>query len=337
MDIREELITEVLNAINDKTNTTDEELQSIKNSLYVIVNKYEVQNRCTALSTTHKSPQQLLNKFIATKRIEGKSESTLKRYYDENNKMIQFLNKDLNDITTFDLRYYLSQRKDSKMFYAKQLSNITIDGIRRCIKSFFTFLFSEKLIDSNPTNALTQIKYDKVIKKSFSDIELEKIKRACDNKRDRALVEFLYSTGCRVSEIVKLNRDNINFDNLSVVVHGKGNKERYVYLSNVCALYLKEYLESRTDSFIALFVGRQTDRLSKSGIEYILHKLGERANVSQVYPHRYRRTLATNLLNRGTQIQDVAIILGHEDLKTTQIYCCIDMCNVQNLHRRYVS
>ena len=158
---------------------------------------------------------------------------------------------------------------------------------------------------------------------------------SCENIRDLALLDFLYCTGCRVSEVARLNTDDIDFERMECTVLGKGNKERTVYLSEVAAMHLKDYLSTRTDTGEALFAGKGTKRLGKNGIEVILKRIGGKAGVANVHPHRYRRTLATNLLDRGMNIQDVAAILGHADLKTTQVYCYISQKNVKTAYNKY--
>lgn len=333
MDDRNTIINDVINSLQSQQLTT-EQIEAIKNSLTINLNEYEIQKRETAVVPLENPSETLLKQFIATKRVEGKAMSTLKRYYYEISNMIHAIQKPVKDITTFDLRFYLASYQETH-----NISNRTLDGMRRCIKSFFTFLFNEGILQTNPSAALSQIRYEKQIKHPFSDTDLEKLKRSCENKRDRALVEFLYSTGCRVSEVVSLNRSSVDFSSNSVIILGKGNKQRVVYLTEVCAMYLQEYLQSRTDADECLFASTRApyNRISKNGIEAILRRLGNAAGVSNVHPHRYRRTLATNLLDRGANIQNVAAILGHEDLKTTQIYCYISQQNVQTSHQRYVS
>ena len=173
--------------------------------------------------------------------------------------------------------------------------------------------------------------------KAYSAVELELIRKSCTDDRDLALVEFLYSTGCRVSEVSELDTVDIDMATGECIVIGKGNKERTVYLTDVAMLHLQTYLNSRTDNSIALFAGKGTPRLTKGGIETLLKRIGRAAGVENVHPHRFRRTLATNLLDRGMNIQDVAMILGHADLKTTQIYCYITQTNVKSAYRKYAA
>lgn len=332
MDLRSTIINAVSTAVCAML--TSEQLQAVQNALTLQLSAYEVQARTTEVAVVDNTPDAMLQKFIATKRIEGKSEATLQRYHDTCYLMIHTICKPMHEITTYDLRYYLAAYKSQR-----GVSNRTLDGIRRCFSSFFNWLTSEGWIGRNPCTALAQIKYTKVVKKPYSAPEMERLKQACTSLRDLALIEFLYASGCRVSEVVRLNRSDINFLTRDAVVLGKGNKERTIYLTPVALMHLSDYLNSRTDNNPALFASIKAPykRLSKAGIETALKAIGKRAGVDNVHPHRYRRTLATNLLDRGANIQDVAAILGHADLKTTQVYCYISQHNVQAAYRRYAA
>ena len=332
MDIREDIIQSVVKALTDRV--TQDVIDIVQDILVIQLNKYEVQERCTDVAVRDNSAEGMLRKFVATKRVEGIAESTLKRYADENLRLIRFLNKPLHEVTTYDLRFYLSYRREKS---EKRVSNRTLNGMRRCYSSFFGWLAAEGLIGRNPCAALRQIKFRKEVKKPYSAVELEKLRRACTNRRDLALVDFLYSTDCRVSEVVRLNVSDIDFDRRECTVIGKGNKERIVYLSEVAVMNLKEYIRNRQDTGTALFIGRGTSRIKKTGIEAAIRKIGEAAGVKNAHPHRFRRTLATNLLDRGMNIQNVAQILGHADLKTTQIYCYISQQNVRAAYDKYAA
>ena len=332
MDLREQIIQKIMQALDGRTDAGTADI--VQDILIIELNNYEIQERCTDVATVDDSADRMLKKFLATKRIEGIAESTLLRYAEENKKLIRFLGKPLYEVSTYDIRFYLSYRRENS---GKKLGNRTLDGMRRCYSSFFSWLSAEGLIGRNPCAAIKQIKYRKEVKKPYSAADREKLRRACGNKRDLALLDFLYCTGCRVSEVARLNIDDIDFENMECTVLGKGNKERTVYLSEVAAMNLGEYLASREDGNEALFTGKGTERLGKNGIEVLLKRLGKKAGVINVHPHRYRRTLATNLLDRGMNIQDVAVILGHADLKTTQVYCYISQKNVKNAYSKYAT
>ncbi len=328
-DIRASIIQSVVQALQGRAD--DDTVNLVQDVLVMQLNKYEVQERCTEVAVRDDSAEGILKKFLATKRVEGIADSTLRRYGEINRALISYLGKPLEEITTYDLRFYLSMRRQ-----IGKVSNRTLDGMRRCYSSFFSWLAAEGIIAHNPCAALAQIKCRRTMKKPYSAAEMEKIRKACDDIRNLALVDFLYCTGCRVSEVSGLDISDIDFDRMECVVLGKGNKERKVYLTEVAAMHLQEYLNSRRDSCEALFVGRGK-RLEKNGIEAVIKKLGKVAGVENAHPHRYRRTLATNLLDRGMNIQDVAAILGHADLKTTQIYCYISQANVKTAYNKYAT
>ena len=294
MDTRDYIINTVQFKMQEK-GFTENQLYELCNCLTIVLNDYEIQERCTDLIISDNSNDNILKQFIATKACEGKSSNTLKRYYDICYTMLHEIQKPIAEIQTYDLRFYLAMYQK-----VRGVSNSTLDGMRRCIRSFFCWAFAEDLIPKNPSIALAQIKSEKVIRKPFSDVDIELLKRSCTSLRDRAIVEFLYFTGCRVSEMVQLNISDINFKTKEVIVHGKGNKQRVVYLSDVCALYLSEYIESRTDNYPALFIGRGTDRLSKAGVEAMLKRLSKAAGVENVAraSKTSRRSLVMRILKQ---------------------------------------
>lgn len=323
MDVRAKIVDKVLENLPE----LDPELRDkIERTLLLSLQDYEVEERCTEIQVHDGTNLGLVRKFIATKRLEGKSERTLRRYQPELEKLIAFLNKKLYEVSPYDLRLYLSLYKEQR-----KISNRTLENMRKTISAFFSWLHDEGIISQNPARAVKQIKYDKIVRKPFTPVEREKIKSACCLIRDLALSEFLYASGLRVSEVVSLDRTNIDFITREATVIGKGGKERRFYLSEVCAEYLRQYLNSRADNNTALFVAAKAPykRLTKEGVEYIVKSLGQKAGVSNVHPHRFRRTLATDLVRKGVPIQDVAQILGHSDLRTTQVYVALDQSAVK--------
>lgn len=330
MDLRNEIVNMVMlqmqNIIDGST------MEILQNALLEGLNKYEITERSTEIVVKDGTAEGLLRKYLATKRVEGKSEKTIKRYAELLSTFISRLDRRLCEITAFDIRLYLSMYKERR-----KVNNRTLDNMRKVLSSFFGWLHDEEFLPRNPCRAVKRIKYDKVIRLPFSGEDLEKLKNACTNARDMALIHFLHATGCRVSEVVSVDRADIDFQNRQLVVYGKGGKERTVYLTQVAVMYLEEYLKERKDSNKALFTGKGSSRLQKNGIEAALKRLGMRAEVENVHPHRFRRTLATELIARGAALQDVQMILGHEDIRTTQIYVYVDRKNVKNTYGKYAA
>ena len=323
VDARTEIIDKVLAAL---AGVEQEVLEKVERTLCIELQEYEVFKRTTEIVPHDNTNLGLVRKFIATKRLEGKSERTLKKYQPELEKMVDFLNKKLYEVDTYDLRLYLALYKDKR-----KITNRTLDNIRKTISSFFGWMHDEGLVGRNPAKALKQIKYEKIVRKPFSAVERDKIKNACKNERDLALTEFLYASGLRVSEVISLNRNSIDFITREATVIGKGGKERKFYLSPICSEYIACYLRTRTDNNEALFVSTKAPntRLTKEGVELIVKTIGYRSGVDNVHPHRFRRTLATDLVRKGVPIQDVAKILGHSDLRTTQVYVSLDQETVR--------
>ena len=272
---------------------------------------------------------EILKLFLDTKSVEGRSEKTLQRY---SYAMKRFREKDktpIRNITVQNLRNYLSEEK------ARGISSSTLQGNRDVYLSFFGWAHREGLIPSNPTANLNPIKCKKEVRHPYSDVDIERLKESCTTLRDKAMILFLLSTGCRISEVCGLNRNDVDFHALECTVLGKGNKERTVYMDDVAAMQLQNYLRSRTDSNEALFVGKGAKRLQPGGVRQCLEVIGKRAGVENVHPHRFRRTLATNLIHHGMPVQEVAAILGHEKLDTTMKYVYMDRQNVKSSYKKY--
>ena len=263
----------------------------------------------------------------------GCSEKTI-HYYDETIKdLLGKTEKSVREVITEDLRSYLTAYQDER-----SASKVTIDNIRRILSSFFSWLEDEDYIVKSPVRRIHKIKTAKIIKEAFTDESIEILRDTCSEIRNLAIVELLDSSGMRVGEMVKLNRDDINFNERSCIVFGKGSSEREVYFDAKTKLHLQEYLDSRKDDNPALFVSLRAPhtRLDIGGVEYMLRKLGREAEVNNVHPHRFRRTLATRAIDKGMPIEQVQRLLGHKKIDTTMCYALVNQNNVKNAHRRYV-
>lgn len=275
----------------------------------------------------------LIDLFIAAKKIEGCSENTLRYYSNTLTTILNTVSKSITDITTNDLRLYLSDYQNTR-----HASKVTIDNIRRIMSSFFSWLEDEDYILKSPVRRIHKVKTTQIVKETLSDESLEKLRDECNNTRDRSIIDLLISTGIRVGELVNLNRSDINFTERECIVLGKGDKERPVYFDAKAKIHLQEYLDNRTDSNPALFVGLQApwNRLTIAGVENMLRKLGQKSNISHVHPHKFRRTMATMAIERGMPIEQVQKILGHTKIDTTLHYAIVNQNNVKIAHRRYM-
>lgn len=280
------------------------------------------------------SNEELINKFISAKEIEGCSKRTTKYYESTLLKMNSKMNKGITHMTTDDLRTYLTEYQ--KM---NDCSKASVDNIRRNLSSFFSWLEEENYILKSPMKRIHKIKVDKVIKETYSDETLELLRDNCDCLRDLAIIDLLASTGMRVGELVKLNINDIDFENRECVVFGKGNNERPVYFDARTKIHLKNYLNSRNDSDSALFVSLDAphERLNISGVEIRLRQLGKRLGIQKVHPHKFRRTVATKAIDKGMPIEQVQSLLGHSQIDTTMHYAMVNQNNVKESHRKYVA
>ena len=274
-------------------------------------------------------PDDLLDSYVAAMQVECRSQKTIDRYVYEIGRLMAFVKVPTRRISVYHLRQYIAAEK------ARGIQDSTLEGLREIFTAYFNWLQRECLIDRNPTTNLGVIKCAKKEKKTYTERELERLNRCCHNLRDRAILHFLRSTGCRISEVIQLDRSVVNIDALECVVHGKGNKERTVYLDEVAAMVLSEYLDSRTDDCQALFVNRYGERLQAGGVREMLNNLADEAQVEHVHPHKFRRTLATDLTRHGMPIQEVAKILGHEKLDTTMKYVVLNKDDIKASYRRY--
>ena len=271
--------------------------------------------------------------FLSAKRIEGCSEKTLKYYNATIQAMLTCVGKGVRHIVTDDVRSYLTEYQEKN-----QSSKVTIDNIRRILSSFFSWLEDEDYILKSPVRRIHKVKTGTNIKETYTDEALELMRDSCTELRDLAIIDMLASTGMRVGEMVLLNRADINFNERECVVFGKGDKERIVYFDARTKIHLQNYLNSRRDENPALFVSLQKPhkRLQISGIEVRLREYGKRLGLSKVYPHKFRRTLATMAIDKGMPIEQLQQLLGHRRIDTTLQYAMVKQSNVKIAHRKYI-
>lgn len=277
--------------------------------------------------------KKLLKIFLSAKEVEGCSQKTITYYKATIKKMLNTSNKNIGEITTDDIRIYLSNFKEKN-----NSSKVTIDNIRRIFSSFFSFLEDEDYIGKNPVKRIHRIKTGRVVKEILTDENLEILRDNSKHIRDLAIIELLISTGIRVGELVHLNIDDINFHERECIVFGKGESQRPVYFDARTKIHLIKYINSRHDNNPALFVtlNKPHNRLGIGGVETRLRKLGKKLNINKVHPHKFRRTLATNAIDKGMPIEQVQKLLGHIQIDTTMQYAMVNQNNVKIAHRKYI-
>ena len=285
--------------------------------------------RMDELRMSDDMPDDLLDSYVAALNVECRSKKTIARYVYVIGRLMDFAKVPTRRVSIYHIRNYLTREKE------RGIAESTLEGIRQIFSAYFNWLQRECLIERNPCANLGVIKVPKKEKKTYTDIELKKLTDNCATIRDQAIIQFLMSTGCRISEMTELNRDSVDMEKLECVVHGKGNKERVVYLNEVTGMLLAQYLQERTDDEEALFIGIRKERLQPGGVRIMLNEVAKRANVEHVHPHKFRRTRATELTRRGMPIQEVAWILGHDKIDTTMKYVVRNNEDVKASFRRY--
>lgn len=325
----------------------------VKNDIVAILGDYDVTRATKEIALrTDDQNMFLLKKFLMSKRVKGLTSRTLVAYRNYLKAMLLEVKKPATEITVDDLRLYfaIKETRDKN-------TKTNINNIQRICSTFFAFLMQEGYIRTNPAMKIGQIKVPKKKKKAFSDIEIEKLREKCRTNRERAVIETLLCTGCRVTELVNIRIDEIEGD--AVIVHGKGQKDRTVYFNAKAQVAVMRYLDERSDKNPYLFpraidLTINTRRSTKptwyttpefvdktrhcdiATIQGMVRNLGKNAGVPNVHPHRFRRTCATTALNRGMDLIYVSKMLGHESVETTQIYLDITEERLAFEHRKYM-
>ena len=274
-----------------------------------------------------------LELFLAAKRIEGCSDKSLKYYKATIERMLNAISKIVNHIETDDIRNYLIKYQEQN-----KSSKVTIDNIRRILSSFFSWLEEEDYILKSPVRRIHKVRTGSNIKETYSDEVMELMRDNCSELRDLAIIDMLASTGVRVGEMVLLNRTDVDFNERECIVFGKGNKARVVYFDARTKIHLQNYLKSRSDNNLALFVSLKAphNRLQIGGVEARLRRLGKLLGIRKVHPHKFRRTLATMAIDKGMPIEQLQQLLGHKKIDTTLQYAMVKQSNVKISHQRYI-
>lgn len=353
--MREELTVKILNALAEY----DLPLQDIRMKLAIILSEYEVESRCTELAVLDEDKNRvMLQKFLAAKLASGRTPRTLEFYRNSLNFIFGQIGKNFDEISADDIRYYMAIR-----IQRDGISKVTANNERRALSSFYTWLQKEEVLLRNPMAKVDLIKVQKPKKKAFEEIEVEKIRDACRTNRERAIIEIMLSTWCRVSEIAQIRIDEIKDG--EILVHGKGEKDRTVYMNAKSKLALEKYLSERTDKNPYLFARAKyagdvykmakgakrknecywytnedlvanEGHMEASTIENVVRGIGKRAGVPNTHPHRFRRTGATYALRQGMPLTTVSKLLGHAGIGVTQVYLDISDAELEEAHRKFV-
>lgn len=328
IDYRAEILKRLESSLINEMDS--EQVGAIANSLLVVLDDYEVQTRCTEVAVVEAPNEELIKRYAASLLIEGKSKKTIEQYVRVCLKLSDYLNKPLTETTAYDVKTFLAIQK------ARKIKNVTLENIRSYISTFFNWLENEELIIKSPCRTIKPIKCEYEIKLPFSKVELDALRSNCSSQKERAIIDVLISSGVRISELMNAKISDIDFKNLIFhVKNGKGGKDRVTCINEVAATHLQKYLNSRTDICESLFITRLGTRYSTNGFRFLLNQIAQRADVENVHPHRFRRTFATDLVNRGMDIQEVKRLMGHSDINTTLKYVYTSDEKIKESYRKY--
>lgn len=351
--MKDELVNSIVCMLDSMGVDTD----GIADRLYILLRDYEIKPVETQLAIRDDAlNDQLLKRFLAAKMVKGCTERTIKSYSAGLKNIFAKIGKSCTEVTADDVRLYIAYR-----LTRDGISKVSVNNELLRLRTFYSWLTVEEIIKANPLLKIDRVKSDKIKKKAFTDLEVEKLRASCKTSMEAAIIETLLSTGCRVSELVGIRIDDI--EQGKCIVHGKGNKDRTVYFTARAELAIQRFLNDRRDGNPYLFpqgLNFMNDKMQvmkekcssptwymfpdlvgsgmrdTGSVENTVRNIGKRAGVENVHPHRFRRTSATLALRRGMPIELVSKMLGHEQLSTTQIYLDLSEDELEAAHRKYV-
>lgn len=322
----------LLELANQKVDNTIKILQALDK----VSAKYDIKLRETGLSVIADEPPALVKMYLVCKKIQGLSDATITNYKILLSLFFRSIGKQPQVVTTNDIRIFLYKYQKEK-----GISFRTLDKYREYISRFFIWAYEDGYIETNPARGIAPIKYEEKPRESLTQLELEYLRASCQSIEEKAIIEFLYSTGCRVSELSNVKKDNINWSDKSVHLFGKGKKHRTSFINAKAEVALLKYLDSRDDDCEYLFVSSRKPyrQMHKEGIEKIVRNISARASTltgKHITPHVLRHTTATIALRSGMPITDISKLLGHEKIETTMIYAKSSLEDVRAGHKKYI-
>ena len=325
----EHLRNEFISALSVNFNSRDVTL--ICGMLDRISANYDFLKKSTDLMVVDDFPE-MVKYYLASKKLEGVSDNTIRLYSNRLRLFFETVQKRPEDVTSNDIRVFLA------VFKAQRgVSDRTLDKVRQILNGFFLWANAEEYIDKNPCHTINEIKYEVKPRQALTRFQLERLRRACKTKREIAIVDILYSTGCRVSELSRMKISDIDNETKSIQIIGKGSKHNTVYLNTNAILSISEYLDSRNDDseYLIVTANSSHEQIQPSGIEKLFRELSERVGF-KVTPHVIRHTTATLSLQSGMPMTQVQKLLGHSNITTTQIYAETSQEDVRISHQRFV-
>ena len=313
---KEFLFKTVTRTINEELGLSQYQMNTILNVLTSSFQDIDCVSAKNLLSVDRSPNEVIIKNFVGCKTLAGIAQSSIEQYVLSIRKFIEYTNKDLISVTTNDIRKYL-------LFYQKSVSKTTADNRRRSLSVFFQFMEDENYIPKNPCRRIPKIKEGTVYKRFYTDMEIESMRDSCKTRKETALIDLLCCTGMRVSEVANLKVSDVNWENRTILVHGKGDKDRVVPFTVRCKKHLQEYLQERgiylsNYLFCSDRKTKNNRKLSKGSIQLIIKKVGSRVGLNEITVHCFRRWLASDLDRKGADAAVIQSIMGHSSFSTTQ-------------------
>lgn len=312
-----------------------ETLCRIAKAMDEVSGRYSVSEAETHLAVLGREEfQRVIKNYIVVKHMEGLSDATLQNYLFRLQHFMKASTKPLEKLTANDIRLYLFKYQSES-----GITNRSLDSVRSVICTFLRWAASEGYISTNPAETIKPIKWEAKPREALEQIELERIRRACTSSRETAIVEVLYSTGCRVSELSGIRLSDIDWNAHSVNLFGKGKKWRTSYINAKAEMAIRVYLAQRKHESIFLFCNdRGGGQMKKGNIERMIRSIRDLAGMGdrRITPHTFRHTTATQALQSGMPVTDIQLLLGHASVNTTMVYAHTTHEAVQAGHKRCI-
>ena len=330
--IREDVVSAILAKTQNQMGGIDQ--AALRRILEDTMSSYNVQEK-EGIGAESDLPDKI-SKYLSSRKLDGLSDLTLKNYKYSLDRFAEFVQKRVTTISTQDIREYLAYIVETK-----SIASSTLETQKSTLKAFFGWLETEEYISKSPTKKIRPTKCAKPIKTSLTIEELELLRNACKTPRQRCMLELFFSSGMRLAELHGVDTHDINWQNNSIKILGKGNKERVVYFSDKTRLYVKQYLAVR-GSFEdpALFITSKSPhaRMGTRSIQQEINAIAENANVeSHVHPHKLRRTFATFGSRSGMSLTSLQQLMGHSKVETTLVYVDSDQEAAAYEHSRFLN
>lgn len=322
------LVNDVMVRLDGQFSTSD--LGAIRRELEIALKGYNVSRAETALAVCDET-KRIAQTYLMARKIEGLSKGTLKQYGRTIDIFFSMIKKPLNEVTTNDVRLFLYEQ-------STHMNERSMENQRRFIRAFFQWCEDSDYIRKNPCKVIKAVKYAKREREPLSDIEQEKMRNACKDKRELAIFEVLLASGCRVSELITLKKSDIDFKTRDVKIFGKGKKERKTWINAKAEIALRDYLDSRNDNceYVICSAIKPYKQICKETVEKVIADISERAGIGRVFPHKLRHTFATDALAKGMPIEQLMYVMGHESIETTLVYAKTTEESVKYNYKKYV-